>query len=77
MTAHAMAGDRERCLAAGMDHYISKPLEIPTLVALLARIAAERNKTHAHHYENTDRTLAALALGTAALHAASAALAAA
>ena len=37
MTANAMAGDRERCLQAGMDDYLSKPIARDTLHALLQR----------------------------------------
>jgi signal transduction histidine kinase/CheY-like chemotaxis protein/HPt (histidine-containing phosphotransfer) domain-containing protein len=37
MTANAMAGDRERCLASGMDDYISKPLDRAALLQMLRR----------------------------------------
>jgi PAS domain S-box-containing protein len=37
LTAHAMAGDRERCLAAGMDDYMAKPLRAEELDAVLER----------------------------------------
>jgi CheY-like chemotaxis protein len=39
MTAHAMEGDRQLCLAAGMDDYIGKPVRLEELVEKLSRVA--------------------------------------
>jgi CheY-like chemotaxis protein len=37
LTAHAMKGDKERALAAGCDHYVTKPIEPKTLVETVTR----------------------------------------
>jgi PAS domain S-box-containing protein len=43
MTANAMQGDRELCVAAGMDDYVAKPIRVEELVAALERSPAHRD----------------------------------
>lgn len=40
MTAHSMRGDRERCLRAGMNRYLSKPLDLERLIRVVEGVAA-------------------------------------
>jgi two-component system, sensor histidine kinase and response regulator len=47
MTASALAGDRDRCLEAGMSDYISKPIKVPELHAALQRWCARNLKSRA------------------------------
>jgi two-component system sensor histidine kinase/response regulator len=41
MTAHAMSGDMERCLALGMDAYISKPIDANKLYEIIVALVSE------------------------------------
>lgn len=45
MTAHAMRGDREKCLEAGMDAYVAKPLDVKQLLGLLESVAEDHAPT--------------------------------
>jgi signal transduction histidine kinase/CheY-like chemotaxis protein len=42
LTAHAMKGDREKCLASGMDHYLTKPIRPQELDEILEEIKTQR-----------------------------------
>lgn len=55
MTANAMTGDRKKCLDAGMDDYISKPIMLKNLTQVLAKwLHGEQNSKHTQNPDETD-----------------------
>jgi PAS domain S-box-containing protein len=60
MTAHALRGDRERCLNAGMNDYISKPIQLDELVAVMETAWSRRRSFSAGKPDNTPRDPAAI-----------------
>ncbi len=47
MTAHAMSGDRDKCLAAGMDAYVPKPIRSSELFEAISSLTSSRRDTTA------------------------------
>jgi len=51
LTAHAMKGDRERCLEVGADEYVTKPIRTPELLAAMERVMTQ--KTDANSFDTS------------------------
>jgi two-component system sensor histidine kinase/response regulator len=59
LTANAMSGDRERCEAAGMDGYLTKPIEVDRLRSLLEKFGLERSEAAPAAQASTGESIAA------------------
>jgi two-component system sensor histidine kinase/response regulator len=57
MTAHALKGDEERCLSAGMDAYVSKPIRTIELFATIERLLGKSNEAGASDKGETHKEL--------------------
>jgi len=56
LTAHAIAGDRERCLAQDMDDYLSKPFRLPQLIAVVQRWVSQRGSPFSNKSDTTSQS---------------------
>ena len=57
LTAHAMPGDRERCIEAGMNEYISKPIDRQIFLEALYGLVQERGPAKGRHEKKMDENL--------------------